>query len=138
LNGLAVAPIRDEDVEAVISLWERCGLTRPWNDPVKDIALARETPSSEILVGRLDGRVAASAMVGSDGHRAYAYYVAVDPGVQGRGLGRAIMQAAEDWAKARGCPKFHVLVRKGNEPVMGFYESLGFAADEAVLMGKRY
>ena len=138
MSELSIAPIRDEDVPEVIALWERCGLTRPWNDPHRDIALARETPTSEVLVGWLDGCIAASAMVGSDGHRAYAYYVAVEPEAQGRGLGRAVMQAAEDWAKARGCPKFHVLVRKANEAVMGFYEALGFTADETVLMGKRY
>ena len=25
------------DAEAVVALWERCGLTRPWNDPQRDI-----------------------------------------------------------------------------------------------------
>ena len=25
-----------------ICLWQRCGLTRPWNDPAADIALARK------------------------------------------------------------------------------------------------
>ena len=35
---LAISPITDADVEAVIALWQRCGLTRPWNDPAGDIA----------------------------------------------------------------------------------------------------
>ena len=42
LAGLAVTAIEDADVTAVVTLWERCGLTRPWNDPVADIALARQ------------------------------------------------------------------------------------------------
>ena len=29
---------RPEDEAAVIALWQACGLTRPWNDPAKDIA----------------------------------------------------------------------------------------------------
>ena len=28
----------------VIALWQACGLTRPWNDPAADIALARRGP----------------------------------------------------------------------------------------------
>ncbi len=31
--ALTVAPIGDGDVADVIALWQRCGLTRPWNDP---------------------------------------------------------------------------------------------------------
>ena len=37
---LSIAPIEDGDVDAVVGLWERCGLTRPWNEPAADIALA--------------------------------------------------------------------------------------------------
>ena len=53
------------------------GLTRPWNDPNADIALALATPSSTVLAGRIDGRLVATAMVGSDGHRGWVYYLAV-------------------------------------------------------------
>jgi len=39
--ALTIAAIGDADVPDVIALWQRCGLTRPWNDPAADIALAR-------------------------------------------------------------------------------------------------
>ena len=32
--------IKDGDIEAVVKLWQACGLTRPWNDPYKDISFA--------------------------------------------------------------------------------------------------
>ena len=41
IAALAIADIADADVADVIALWQRCGLTRPWNDPPADIALAR-------------------------------------------------------------------------------------------------
>ena len=31
-------PVQPEDGPALIVLWQRCGLTRPWNDPAQDIA----------------------------------------------------------------------------------------------------
>ena len=133
-----IGEIEDGEVEAVVALWEACGLTRPWNDPRADIALARAGATSAVLVGRRQGRVIASAMVGADGHRGWVYYVAVTPALQGEGLGRVIMEAAEAWARALGMPKFQLMVRAGNRPVIDFYRRLGFQLEETVVMGKRF
>ena len=46
---------------AVIALWQRCGLTRPWNDPAGDIALARRGANATILIGRAEGAIVATA-----------------------------------------------------------------------------
>jgi ribosomal protein S18 acetylase RimI-like enzyme len=131
LAGLAIAAIEDADVTSVVSLWERCGLTRPWNDPVADIALARKGPNSTILLGREDEKVVASAMVGHDGHRGWVYYVAADPDRRGQGLGRAIMNAAEDWLRQAGIAKLQLMVRQDNAKASAFYETIGY--DEAAV-----
>jgi ribosomal protein S18 acetylase RimI-like enzyme len=134
--ALAIADIADPDVTAVIALWQACGLTRPWNDPASDIALARRGPNSTVLVGRLDGTIVATAMVGHDGHRGWVYYVAADPAQRGRGFGRAIMDAAEDWLRAAGVPKLQLLVRPDNAGVAEFYQSIGFAAQDILMFTK--
>lgn len=126
---LAITQIEDADISAVVSLWERCALTRPWNDPASDIALARKGANSTILIGREDERIVASAMVGHDGHRGWVYYVAVDPDRRGHGLGRAIMDAAEDWLRAAGIAKLQLLVRRDNAKAGAFYKAIGY--DEA-------
>jgi hypothetical protein len=131
LAGLAITAIEDADVTSVVTLWERCGLTRPWNDPVADIALARKGPNSTILLGREDEKVVASAMVGHDGHRGWVYYVATDPERRGKGLGRAIMNAAEDWLRQAGIAKLQLLVRQDNAKASAFYETIGY--DEAAV-----
>lgn len=131
LAGLAITAIEDADVTAVVTLWERCGLTRPWNDPAADIALARKGPNSTILLGREDERIVASAMVGHEGHRGWVYYVAVDPDRRGQGLGRAIMNAAEDWLREAGIAKLQLLVRQDNAKASAFYETIGY--DEAAV-----
>ena len=59
--SLAIAPITDADIAGVVALWQACGLTRPWNDPAADIALARRGPSSAVLVGRDAGAIVAAA-----------------------------------------------------------------------------
>ena len=135
-SHLSFAPITDDDVAKVIALWERCGLTRPWNDPVADIALARRSPNATVLVGRVAGEIVGSVMVGHDGHRGWVYYVSVDPDHGGSGYGRAIMTAAEDWLRARGVPKLQFLVRRANAKVQAFYETLGYAEHDTIMFGK--
>ena len=43
---------------------------------------------SKFLVGDIDNQVVAACMVGYEGHRGWINYLAVDPRLQGRGLGR--------------------------------------------------
>jgi len=136
MSTLSVSPVTDADVPAVIALWQRCGLTRPWNDPSSDIAFARRGPNSAILIGRAGDAIVASAMVGHDGHRGWVYYVAVDPDAQHKGFGRAIMAAVEDWLRALGVAKIMLMVRPDNAQVQAFYETLGYDQQERVIYAK--
>ena len=133
---LAIDAIADADIEKVVALWQRCGLTRPWNDPLADIALARRRDNSTVLVGREGEAIVATVMVGHDGHRGWVYYVAVDPGSQKRGFGRIIMAAAEDWLRAAGISKLQLLVRRENAQANAFYGSLGFELSTSVMFQK--
>lgn len=135
-SPLAIRPFAEGDRDAVVGLWTACGLVVPWNDPVADIALAVSRPNSTILVGAEDGRLVASVMVGHDGHRGWFYYLAVDPARQGRGYGRAMVVAAENWLVEAGMPKVQLLVRETNLRVMAFYERLGYAASPVTMMQK--
>jgi ribosomal protein S18 acetylase RimI-like enzyme len=135
-TALSIAPIADADIADVIALWRACDLTRPWNDPAADIALARRGPNSAILIGRDGDAMIASALVGHDGHRGWVYYVAVDPARRGKGFGRAIMNAAEDWLRARGIEKLQLMVRGDNTRVQAFYGSLGYLEQQRVLFAK--
>jgi ribosomal protein S18 acetylase RimI-like enzyme len=124
------------DRDAVVALWEACDLTRPWNDPVADFDRASAGPASAILVGVVDGGIAATAMVGDDGHRGWVYYVAVRPDARGHGHGVAIMRAAEAWLRRRGVPKVQLMVRDTNEAVLGFYEALGYERTPVHVLGR--
>ncbi|AIV39469.1 MULTISPECIES: GNAT family acetyltransferase [unclassified Curtobacterium] len=141
-------PFRPDDTEAVVALWEACGLLRPWNDPRRDIArkvaeqpelfLVAEQPDQPEQPEHDDERtVVGVGMAGYDGHRGWVNYLAVRPDLQGSGLGRAFMAEFERLLTERGCPKVNVQVREGNEQVLGFYASLGYAPDRAVSLGKR-
>ncbi len=124
------------DKEAVVALWRACGLTRPWNDPDRDFALAMASEASTLLVARADGAIAGSVMAGFDGHRGWVYYLAVSPDHRRAGLGRALMAAAEAWLRARGAPKLQLMVRGGNSEALAFYEALGLERQDVVTLGR--
>ncbi|WER45822.1 GNAT family acetyltransferase [Cupriavidus sp. WKF15] len=134
---MLIRSFREEDAEAIVALWQACGLTRPWNDPYRDIARKLTAQPELFLVGEVSGAPMASAMVGFDGHRGWVYYVAVDPAHQGKGCGRMLMAHAEQLLIERGCPKINLQVRAGNDVVIDFYNKLGYAPDAVVSLGKR-
>ncbi|MBU1881724.1 GNAT family acetyltransferase [bacterium] len=134
---MQIRPYENEDRDAVIQLWEKCNLTRPWNDPAKDIARKLEVNPELFLVGLIDSKIVATVMGGYDGHRGWMNYLAVDPVHQRRGLAQQIMQAIEEKIEAMGCPKINLQIRTDNLAAIRFYESIGYMSDDVVSFGKR-
>lgn len=121
---------------AATTLWTTAGLTRPWNDPEQDLRRAIASPASTVLAAVGDGALHGTVMVGHDGHRGWVYYLAVPEAHRGRGVGRALMRAAEDWVAGRGVPKLQLLVRAENTVALGFYSRLGYEHGDVVMLGR--
>jgi ribosomal protein S18 acetylase RimI-like enzyme len=132
-----IRSFRDADEPAVVRLWERCGLLRPWNDPSKDIARKMRVQPELFLVGTIDDAVVASVMAGYDGHRGWINYLAVDPTRRRQGLGAALMAEAEHRLRRLGCAKINLQIRRDNPDVIAFYQGLGFKEDAVLSLGKR-
>jgi ribosomal protein S18 acetylase RimI-like enzyme len=134
---MQIRPYQPEDEAAVVALWGRCGLTRPWNDPHKDIRRKLQVRPDLFLVGVLGEEVVATAMVGYDGHRGWISYLGVAPEQRRKGLGRCLLAEAERLLRESGCPKINLQVRTSNVEAVAFYERVGFTMDDVVSMGKR-
>lgn len=125
------------DEPQIIALWLACDLTRPWNDPRKDIARKLAIQPELFAVAESRGELVGSVMVGYEGHRGWINYLAVSPKHRREGLGRALMAWAEARLLERGCPKVNLQVRGSNTSVLAFYDSLGYGRDDVVGLGKR-
>ncbi|MDP6745096.1 MAG: GNAT family acetyltransferase [SAR324 cluster bacterium] len=134
---LFIRPFQTEDEASVVSLWQLCELTVPWNNPYKDIARKLKVQPELFLVGMLDSLLIATVMGGYDGHRGWINYLAVHPDFQGQGYAQQLMENVESELRKRGCPKINLQIRSGNARVMAFYQKLGFTDDQALSMGKR-
>jgi ribosomal protein S18 acetylase RimI-like enzyme len=127
----------DGQSDRVIALWEKCGLTRSWNNPEKDIARKSVDQNGKFLIGQIDGVLMASIMIGYDGHRGSINFLAVDPDYAGAGYGKILMAEAERFLLSVGCPKINVCVRTDNVKVVEFYQRLGYAIEPVHPLGKR-
>ena len=134
---MLIRPFQPSDEAAVVDLWQRCDLTRPWNDPHKDIQRKLQVQPELFLVGEIDGTLVASAMAGYEGHRGWVNYLAVCPQQRQRGLARQLMAHIETLLLAMGCPKLSLQVRDTNAAALAFYERLGYQVDASVSLGKR-
>ena len=132
-----IRPFAPEDEVAVISLWEAAGLTRPWNDPRKDIARKLSVQPEWFMVAIARGEIVGSVMAGYDGHRGWVNYLAVLPSFRRAGIGRALMAEVERVLGEAGCPKINLQIRGTNHAAVSFYEALGYATDDVISLGRR-
>ena len=93
--SLAIRAYRDGDLAAAVALWESCGILKPHHDPARELPFVDEAPNAELFLGFEGERLAGSVLIGHDGHRAWMYRLAVDPGMRGHGYGRALVAHAE-------------------------------------------
>jgi ribosomal protein S18 acetylase RimI-like enzyme len=127
----------DSDKDEIIQLWEKCDLVVPWNDPRCDIKRKLSIQPELFIVGYVDNKIIATAMVGYEGHRGWVNYLAVEPKCRRKGFGKQMMEDAECRLLKLGCPKLQVQVRATNSGVIKFYRKLGYYIEDVVNIGKR-
>ena len=125
-----------EDRDQVISLWQRVlPDNQPHNDPSR-VVDEKLSVDEMLFVAEDTGVIFGTAMAGYDGHRGWLYSVAVDPQQRRNAIGRGLVKLAIQTLKSVGCVKVNLQVRATNSQVVEFYESLGFAVEDRISMGK--
>lgn len=126
-----------DDTEAVIDLWQHCGLTTPANNPSRDIERKLLVDPDLFLVGELNGDIIATVMGGYEGHRGWLNYLAVAQKYRRQGHAKTIVSAVEELLTTKGAPKINLQIRTANQTVIEFYRTLGYSVDDVISMGKR-
>ena len=120
-------PMTPQDYPAVIALWQQSeGLTLRDADsePAITAYLARNPGLS--FVAQHDDQLIGAVLVGSDGRRGYLQHLSVTDEWQGKGVGRALLQAAIQALQEIGVEKTHLFVHAENQGAQAFYRHLGW------------
>lgn len=96
-----------------------------WIEIVESTALH---PEGELLVLEVDGAAMGTAFVSirDEGEIGRIGAMWVDPGVRGRGGGRALLDAAVEWSRSHEAKRAQLCVTGGNSPAESLYRSAGF------------
>lgn len=89
--------------------------------------MAEIMKKGEFLVAEDDaGRIIATVYVELRGERSYFGLLAVDPSQQGTGLGRVMVNAAEDHFRSHGCKYVDIVVLSPRTDLPPYYRKLGY------------
>ncbi len=81
----------------------------------------------QFMVGEdASGKIVTSLYVEMRGDRAYLGMLAVDPSLQGSGVGRQMANAAEDYCRKRGARHLDIVVLSLRPELLPLYRKLGF------------
>lgn len=126
INRTVVREAGPDDLEAIVSLEDESFA----DDRVSRRSLREflRAPHRPVIAATVDGELAGYALVTSrKGARSVRIYsIAVDARFARRGVGRALLQACEGYARRQGSVALALEVRYDNAPAIALYESLGF------------
>jgi ribosomal protein S18 acetylase RimI-like enzyme len=150
-SGVALRRARSADLDAIAALWtsllalhaEIDPALRVADDAVPARALAQlvEDPNAAAWVAEAEARVVGfcaarvedAPLALAESRRAEITELFVAAAARRRGLGRALVAAASEWARSRGAARVEVRVAAANAAGQSFWRSLGFGAFVDVL-----
>jgi ribosomal protein S18 acetylase RimI-like enzyme len=137
VDALEIRPFQAGDRAEVIALWaEVFADDPPANAPARMIDIKLRVQPELFLVGLVDGALVATVLAGFDGVRGWIHRLAVQPRCRRQAIGTQMMRAAEAGLHGLGCPKINLQVRSTNAAVVAFYESLGYATEDRISLGR--
>lgn len=104
-------------------LWDRLGI-----GPARQAVMDRVASPKTAVTAQVDGQPAGIAFAAVHGRVGMVHAMAVDPSFRRRGLARAMLAAARDWARQCGAETLALAVTEANAPARALYAAAGFGA----------
>ncbi len=129
---MIIRPASDQDAQAIYMLnRDGLGYDYPLEDTRRRLKLVLAKAGNRIFVAQLEGRVvgyihAADYECSYVGSLKDILALAVDEKERGHGIGRALLKAAEDWARESGATGVRLNSGMERENAHRFYEACGY------------
>lgn len=124
-----IRPGKKEDVAAMVGVINAAFAVEMFfegtrTDPER---LTQAMTEGEFFVAEGEGgRIIGCVYVEREGNRGYFGMLSVMPAFQRRGIGRALVEAAEHWALAQGCIAMDIWVLNLRSELLPLYRRLGY------------
>jgi len=139
-----VRPAEPADAQGLTELGDAVGsepegwlvTTNGWRDAADErryLRAIRRYPNAAVFVAEEDGRIVGRLSIARDQHPASRHVadlgLMVARSHRRRGIGRALLYAATDWARESGVRKLELHVFPYNEAAIKLYENFGFVKE---------
>jgi ribosomal protein S18 acetylase RimI-like enzyme len=120
---ISIRPAVADDIGAVLALWREAAAPTTTDDAEGLGALLAHDPGALLVAELSSGQIVGTVIAGWDGWRGSVYRIAVDPSLRRAGLGRRLLDAAEDRLRGVGARRMHAIVVGTDERAAGFWEA---------------
>ena len=128
-GGFALREAVETDVPAITDLVNRAFSVERFfksGERTNEAQIADMLSQGRFLLLTASGDLIACVFIRLNEERAYAGMLAVDPSQQRSGLGRRMMNEAEDYARAHGCEVLDIRIVNVRPELAEIYTKLGF------------
>ncbi len=130
MNDLRVRAATPADLDAVLAFWKTAAEGTSISDDRAGVERLVERDPQALILAELDGELVGTVIAGFDGWRCHLYRLAVHPERRRRGIGSALLTAAEERFVALGGRRADAMVLVRNEGGQRAWEAGGYHPEE--------
>lgn len=129
MDDLRIRPAVAADAAAVLAFWRVAAEGTSISDDEAGVARLIARDPGALLLAERDGALAGTVIAGFDGWRCHLYRLAVAPAARRRGIGRALLDAAEERFTALGGRRGDAMVLERNERAHHAWRAAGYTSE---------
>ncbi|MFE6838083.1 MULTISPECIES: GNAT family N-acetyltransferase [unclassified Streptomyces] len=130
MTDLHIGPASAADLGAVLDFWKAAAEGTSISDDLAGVERLHARDPQALLLARRDGELVGTVIAGFDGWRCHLYRLAVHPGHRRRGIGTALLAAAEERFVALGGRRADAMVLVRNERAHLAWDAAGYGPQD--------
>lgn len=130
MNDLRIRPADHPDIDTVLRFWREAAEGTSISDDREGVERLVTRDPEALILAELDGELVGTVIAGFDGWRCHLYRLAVHPDRRRRGIGGALLTAAEERFVRLGGRRGDAMVLTANENAHHAWRAAGYAPEE--------
>lgn len=130
MSDLRIRAATPDDLDTVLAFWKTAAEGTSISDDRAGVERLVERDAEALILAERDGELVGTVIAGFDGWRCHLYRLAVRPDHRRRGVGTALLAAAEERFVRLGGRRGDAMVLTDNERAHHAWRAAGYAPEE--------